>query len=223
MLQSVNQFQLLQSMDKDEALARARVYQQTNDPTLIATGKCMEQLLNASPADQMAFLCRKTTLNASEDVANAVISTLASTAMNAALPSSGTIVEVVSGTLDAVTDIGSVPEKANNVRHSADTVRQIYGVYEDAMAAYESNPTQENLQRATDAYETYQQACANSMQAYNDLCDTTSDYANSGEGPGFQILQQIPFPDNSWMVDQAESHRMQANEMDAQMDAYMNT
>ena len=81
------------------------------------------------------------------------------------------------------------------------------------MAAYEADPTPENLQRATDAYETYQQTCANSMQAYDEL-------VNGNRGIISSIQDKNPGNDNSWIPDQAEAHRRQADEMDAQMDVY---
>lgn len=171
---SYNQFAILQSINKQEALDRVQVYKQTGDLKMIACATCIEKLINASPSEQAAFLCKKTTLGFGEDVANAALSIIASKALDSAVPGSGQIVGITGAVADNAFNAASFPELANNLKHSVDTTNKIYIVYENALKNYEMNPSEENLNKAINSYQAYQQACADSTQVLGNLVEAAS-------------------------------------------------
>jgi len=224
-INTINQMRLLQSMDKDAVIAQANVYKQSSDISMVIIGYTMDYLINAKPQYQMMVMQGKTNAAIADDVACYLTDVGIDLALVAATGGASEAVKhtvevvtktlgLVSGFMDATGNMGSLPGLSNNVIYSAEIVNDTYKVYQDAMSAYDANPSESNLEKAIDAYNSYQQASANSMNAMSELSDNSSDSIIG------RIIGVDKIADTSWIEAQRDHHRQQAENMSKLYDQY---
>lgn len=216
---AINQYHLLQCMDKESALARAKLYQDASDLSMKAVGATLETLLRADPSQQIAILCGTTAINAADSIYNTTAEITLSLALSA-IPGVApvlAVVDTVTSASDIAFNTSSIPELVNNMTYSADIVCETYSLYEKAFKAYEANPSEATLKQAVTAYEAYQNAIADS---YNTVEATIQNFSKSTVGDIIGL-------DNIQGLDQAakasEHHRRLAQTIKSTYNNYNNS
>lgn len=217
-LNTINQARLLQCMDKESALERAKLYQEASDLSMKAVGYTMEQLLTADPAKQVAILTGTAGLSVADDIANCAAEIILPIALTAATGGAAApvlaVIDTVTATADIALNTSDIPTVINNMTYAADMVYETYELYDKAYKAYEADPSEANLKKAITAYETYQHAIADSYSAVD---ATVNNLTDSNLGKKLNLDENEAFDK---AAKASENHRQLANTMNYTYDQY---
>ena len=196
----INSVLLINTMDKEGAMAAADAYCRSDDPMMRVTGEDVKMLLRADPIMQAQML----TLTTAGDAASDVMETYMYTGIMGAigmLPGGIAVTAPISATsivADLAFDASTINQDRHHLIYSSKVATEMYEVFQKDYAIAKANPTDENVSRATASYRAYQHAVSDSYQKSADY----SSHADVNDGmkqvmPSLHIVDAVLDGDNA--------------------------
>ena len=159
-----NELQILNSVDKNQMLETARVYLESSDSAMQATGKKLTELANASEEERIAMIAGGELVDLGFDEAYSTLYKAGVKQLGKANPIVLTA-QITTDVTDMLTGVNDVPGLQNELAFSTAAAKSTYEVLQNDIATYEANPTETNLQKCVTSYTTYQQQVATAEES----------------------------------------------------------
>ncbi|MBQ9008125.1 MAG: hypothetical protein IJ088_02175 [Clostridia bacterium] len=163
-----NELQILNSVDKNQMLETARVYLESSDSAMQATGEKLTKLANASEGERIAMIAGGELVDLGFDEAYSTLYKAGVKQLGKANPIVLTA-QITTDVTDMLTGVNDVPGLQNELAFSTAAAKSTYEVLQNDIATYEANPTEANLQKCVTSYTTYQQQVATAEESADAL------------------------------------------------------
>ena len=195
-----NDLQFLKALDRNSLLVTARIYRASNDSVMREVG---DVLWIVATQDESEIAWYLATGHFVDFGLRTIVNKLLEKAMDVLLKPYTAVAKITNAFLNAFTHVGEVPGLVHDLSFAADAAEGTWYVFQNRLAAYHANPTEENLNEAYHAYIVYLTELKKSQSAFIKLKKDMDSAAFVGMSPvTAQIVemaeQQLSHLDN-WL------------------------
>lgn len=175
-----NDLQFLKTLDRNSLLITASIYRASNDSAMREVG---DRLWVIATQDESKMAWYLATGHFADFGLRTVVNKVIEKATDALLKPYAAVVKITNAFLNAFTHVGEVPGLVHDLSFAADAAKGTWYVFQNRLAKYHANPTEENLTEAYHAYIVYLTEMRKSQSAFIKLKEDMDSAAFVGMSP----------------------------------------